>query len=143
MRLEGDAPPEGDRTRPPLLERGVVEERVRPAVHDLVAEHRGLGGVDAVHRDRARCGCAPTSSVEPGEVHRLGEAVVERLADDRVVGDLDRRRSTFSWQAASCGKIAAIRSSASIRWIAGGRWRDPAKARRDERARRGSSASGR
>ena len=33
--------------------------------------------------------------------------------------------ATFSWQAASVGNTAAIRSSASIRWMAGGFFRPP------------------
>ena len=53
------------------------------------------------------------------------QAVGQRLAHQRVVGNLDRAGATFSWQAASVGNTAAIRSSASIRWIAGGFFRPP------------------
>ena len=52
--VDGEPAPQVHRVGAPVLELLVVEERVRPGGEDLVREHRRLGGVDAVHRDRAR-----------------------------------------------------------------------------------------
>src|SRR5438874_7918666 len=43
-----------DRARAPLLERRVVQERIHRGIEDLVAEHRGLGGVLRDAPDLAR-----------------------------------------------------------------------------------------
>ena len=88
----GQPAPERDGARPPLLERRVVEEGVRPAVEDLVGERRGLGRL----AEDGRHGAAPEAVEEPDEpvrVGRLVEAVVHRLAHDRVIRDLDRPRA--------------------------------------------------
>ncbi len=53
---------------------------------------------------------------QPGRVHRLAQAVAQRLCDERVVGRLDRApRSALSWQATCSGNTAASRSSARMR----------------------------
>ena len=56
-RFDRQAAPQRDRARAALLERRVVEERVRAAVQDLVRERRRLGGVAEVHADLARSRC--------------------------------------------------------------------------------------
>ena len=75
------------RVAPPLLERRIVEERVRPRVEDLVREHRRLG---RVARDQPQLAAvdAAEHGVEPVEVHRLLEAVAHRLRDQRMIGNL-------------------------------------------------------
>ena len=67
----------------------VVEERVRVGGDDLVREHRGLGGVTAVHGDVTRLYPAQQRA-HPVDVEGFVQRVGDRLADDEVVGDLDR-----------------------------------------------------
>ncbi len=71
-----------------LLERRVVEERVRVGVEDLVREHARLGRLARVHRDGAGA-----DRLDDGEgsfgVHPLDQAVAERLLDERMIRDLD------------------------------------------------------
>ena len=73
----------------PLLEGGVVEEGVGPAVEDLVGQRRRLGGVPAGDGDGAALE-ASTSADQALDVHGLVQAVVHRLADQHMVGDRDR-----------------------------------------------------
>ena len=84
-------------------------------------EHRRLGGVDAVHAYLARLD-ALEQRAHAVDVERLVQRVGDRLAHEHVVGDLDRADG-FSWHAAACGNTAAMRSSASMRWIGGGFFR--------------------
>ena len=77
------------RVRAAVLKLLVVEERVRPRGEDLVREHRWFGRVDGVHAHR--------SALDPFEqdaqaihVECLVQGVVDGLAHDHVVGDLDR-----------------------------------------------------
>ena len=86
--LKRKAPAQLDRTGAALFERGIVQERVRLAVQDLVGEHRRLGRVDEM------CSIGPDSNPchhldEPVDVHGLVQAVIERLAHEHVVGDDD------------------------------------------------------
>ncbi len=67
----------------------VVEERVRRGGEDLVREHRRFGGVAAVHGDRARLD-AFEQLAHAVDVERLVQRVGDRLADEEVIGDLDR-----------------------------------------------------
>ena len=75
------------RPRAALLERGVVEERVRLGVQDLVRKGRGLRQVARVHRD-----LAPLDALEEGhetvDVHRFVQGVVDGLVHEGVVRDL-------------------------------------------------------
>ena len=82
------APPERDGARAPVDGLTVVEERVGRGVEDLVGEQRRLGGVDEVEAHLAVLHPPPQLD-EPVAVERLGEAVVHRLARERVVGHLD------------------------------------------------------
>ena len=70
-----------------LLERRVVEIGVRPGREHLERERRGLGQVARDDLDRARLerGQQPLQALD---VHRVVQAVGDRLADQRVVGDL-------------------------------------------------------
>ena len=77
------------RARPPLLERRIVEIRVRIGVQDLVRED---ATAPACRRRRTRI--APSSMPlehvdEAVEVHRLGQHVLHHFADERVIGNLD------------------------------------------------------
>lgn len=70
------------------LQGGVVKVGIQAAVHDLVGHGRGLGGVTGVEADRALLD--PFEHVEQAvDVHRLAQAVLDGLADERVVGDLE------------------------------------------------------
>ncbi len=74
------------RLRPALLDRRVVEERVRPRAQRLGGERRRRRHVARDHLDRARLD--PAQQREPaGRVHRVVEAVAHRLRDQRVLGD--------------------------------------------------------
>ena len=84
----GEGATEGDGAGAALFERGVVEVGVGLGVEHLVGEGRGLGGVFGVEADLARFD-AVEDVHQPVEVHRLVEAVVHRLLDQRVVGQLD------------------------------------------------------
>ena len=87
--LLGQAAAERHRARAALLERRVVEEGVGPAVQDLVRQRRRLGRVDEVERGSRRASMRFEHADEAVDVHRLVQAVVQRLAHERVVGDLD------------------------------------------------------
>ena len=56
-----------------------------------MGEHAGLDGVDEVEANGALLEPAQ-QRLEALDVHRLGEAVVQRLAHERVIGDLDGTR---------------------------------------------------
>ncbi len=73
----------------PLLERCVIQVGERRAVQDLMGEHRRLGGVARDDGDPA--------SFDPGyhlaqsvDIHRLMQAVLQRLPDQGMVGDFHR-----------------------------------------------------
>jgi hypothetical protein len=70
--------------RAALLERRVVEERIRLARQDAPREGRRLGGVDRSPLDRAVAQPAQHLQ-ETVRVHRLGQAVLDGLAHDRVL----------------------------------------------------------
>ena len=71
-----------------FLEGGVVEEGVRVGVQDLVAERGRLGGVDGMRRDGPILD-AGDQIAQAVEVHRLVEAVADRLVHQRMVRDPD------------------------------------------------------
>ena len=77
------------RARAALLERRVVEEGIRLAVQDLVRERRRLARVAQMQLDLAALDSKRDRERAVG-VERLVQAVVHRLAHDRVVGQLDR-----------------------------------------------------
>ena len=87
----GQAPAERDGARAPVDGLAVVEERVGRGGEDLVGEQGRLGGVDEVEAHLALLHPSPQLD-EAVAVERLGEAVVHRLARERVVGHLDRAR---------------------------------------------------
>ena len=105
-----------DGLRAALLERRVVEERVGLRVQDAAREGRRLGRVDRARSMRAVAQAAQDLE-EAVDVHRLGEAVLDRLAHDRVL----HRHLDVAAAAASrgrrrpAGKAAASRSSARMR----------------------------
>ena len=70
-----------------LLERGVVEIGVGPGGQDFEREGRGLGQVARNDPDFTRL--EPREQpLETCDVHRLAEAIGDRLADQRMVRDL-------------------------------------------------------
>jgi len=77
------------RPGPPLLEGRVVEEGPGLRAQDLVGERRWLAEV-ARHEPHLALLDAAEQPPEPVRVHGLGEAVAQRLGDERVVGRLDR-----------------------------------------------------
>ena len=84
----GERAAKGDGAGAALFERGVVEVGVGLRVQHLVGEGRGLGSVLGVQADLA--GFDPVEDIlEAVDVHRLVHAVIDGLADDGVVGDLD------------------------------------------------------
>ena len=88
QRLGRQRPPHRHRPRPPLLQGGVVEERVRIGVEQLVGERRRLAAIEADQFDRARLDVAQHG--EPAvQIGGLMQAVVDRLPDDRLIGHVD------------------------------------------------------
>ena len=73
-----------------LLERRVVEEGVRVGVQDLVRHRRRRRRLDGDRADARRASMPLEHGAQAVGVHRLVQAVVERLVDQRVVGRLDR-----------------------------------------------------
>ena len=92
--LEGKAPAGRYRPGAALFERGVVQERIRAPVQDLLGEHRRDDRVDAVGPYLAGANRLQHLD-EASEVHRLGAAVVKGLAHDQVVRDLNRPRDVL------------------------------------------------
>ena len=125
-RLHRQAPAQRHRARAALADLGVlVEVGERGAVEDLVGQHAGLGGVDEVEAHGALLEPAH-QRLEAVDVHGLVEAVAHRLAHERVVGDLDRDRpERCPGRRRASGNTAAIRSSASMRWMLSGLSRPP------------------
>ena len=70
----------------PLLERGVVQERIDPRVDDFVGHRRRLGRVERDQLELAR-GHAFQDPGQARQVHRLDQAVLDRLVDQRMVRD--------------------------------------------------------
>jgi hypothetical protein len=85
---------DADRPGPPFLERRIVEKGVRPAVQNLVAQRRWFGAVAEVQAH-----CAPfhgfEQQLEPPDIHRLVQTVVERLPHQRMLGNFDRTGGIF------------------------------------------------
>ncbi len=73
--------------RAALLQRRVVEEGIGPRVQGLERERRGRGQVARQHAHRA--GLHAPQQREPAiGIHRVVQAVVQRLRDQRMLGDL-------------------------------------------------------
>ena len=73
---------------PPVLELLVVEKGVGAGGDDLVGQDRRLGRLAAVDPDLARLDPLQKAA-QPVDVEGLVQGVVDRLADEQVVGDLD------------------------------------------------------
>ncbi len=87
--FDGQAAAQWHRAAAALFQRRVVEEGERPPVEDLVREHGGLGGVPHDDGDPARLD-RPDQLGQAVDVHGLTQAVLERLADQDMVGNLQR-----------------------------------------------------
>ena len=86
-RLHIQPAPRDHGLRPALLERGVVEECVRPCVEHLMTHGGRLGRVARDQRELATIH-ALQHALQPREIHRLEQAIGNRLIHQRVVGDL-------------------------------------------------------
>ena len=86
--------PRVDGMSPPLLQRRIVEEGIRPRVEDLVGERRRLRRV-ASDETQLPAVDAFEHARQPGEVHRLLQAVAHRLADERVIRNLPVARDVL------------------------------------------------
>ena len=85
--LHVEAAARNHRLRAPLLERGVVEERVGPGIQDFVAQRRRFGRIAGDQRELSRV--HPFEhTLQPREIHRLKQAVGDRLIHQRVIGNL-------------------------------------------------------
>ena len=74
-----------DGLRPPFFQRCVVEERIRPRVEGFGRERRRRREIARDHFDLARAHAAQHREPAFG-VHRVVQAVVERLRDERMLG---------------------------------------------------------
>ena len=110
--------------RAPVLRLLVVEERVRPRGEDLVREHRRFGRVDGVHAHRRRTRCARAARADRRR-RALRASVSSTVWRTITWSGISIGPTRLSWHAAACGNIAAMRSSASMRWIGGGLRRPP------------------
>ena len=70
-----------------LLEGGVVEEGVGPRVDDFLGEGGRLAQIPAHQREPALFHVREQGG-QPIDIHGFGEAVVDRLVDERVIGNL-------------------------------------------------------
>ena len=70
-----------------FFERHVVQEGVRPRVDHLVGERRWLDRIPGLASDTA-VEDATQYLQESVDVHRFDQAVIDRLSDQRVIGDL-------------------------------------------------------
>ena len=99
VRVEASKVPRGhrkastelNRPAPALLQWGVVEVGERPAVQDLVRQYGRFHRIASDDLDPAGLDLAQQCS-QAVDVHRLSQAVLERLANQRVVGDVDGPR---------------------------------------------------
>ncbi len=80
--------------RPPFLERGIVEVREWVRVEDLVREGGRLGRLDGVRPDRPAQN-ARDHAAQSLEVHRLVQAVADRLVHQRVIRDPNLTREVL------------------------------------------------
>ena len=114
--VDRQAPPQGHRVGAAVDGLVVVEEGVGLGGEDLVGEHRRLGGVAAVDLAprRTRCRRAGSSARRCRGASVSVSCIVWRTSgwSGISIGPV-----TFSWQAAAWGKRAAMRSSASMRWM--------------------------
>src|SRR5581483_12062559 len=78
----------------PLLQRSIVEERVGVRVQDLVTERRRLGVVDG-HSSYGAGADSVQDFDQAVEIHGLMQAVVDRLSNQRVIGDADLAAQVF------------------------------------------------
>ena len=125
-----------DRARPPLLQRRVVQERVRVGVQDLVREHRRLRALARDRRDAARRACAVSTARSPA-------ASIASTRQSRTVSRTSGWSGIsiapppwLSWQAVCAGNTAASRSCARMRCSAGGTRLPPRHAQQRQRPHR-------
>ena len=83
------------------------------------------------HRRRPRCARAARAARR----RRAPRAACRRWSGARCTwSGISIGPTTFSWHAAACGNTAAMRSSASMRWIGGGLRRAAAEPQHEQRA---------
>jgi hypothetical protein len=123
-RLRVEPAPARHRLRPSLLEGRVVEKGVRPRAHDLERERGRLGQIANEDANLAALDL-PEQVLEGRLVHRLLEAIEDRLSHERMVGDLPVAREVLRARELVRENERARRSSARTRWIGAGTLRPP------------------
>ena len=88
-RLDGETAAHLDRARAPLLERGIVEVRVRVRIDELVRQRARLDGIAREHLDLAALELLE-DALQTFAVHRFDEAIAHRLEHERVIRHLAR-----------------------------------------------------
>ena len=83
-----------DGARPALLERSIIEVRVRIGVQDFVRERRCFRSLDGNGADRAFRD-AIQQALEAVQVHGFVQAIGDRLVDQRMIGNADFTRQIF------------------------------------------------
>ena len=83
-----------DRERAPLFEGRIVQIGIRPRRQDFRGERRRLDQILGDDLDRARLE-ADQQIAQAIDVHGVVQAIVERLFDQRVIGNLARPRQVF------------------------------------------------
>src|SRR5438552_4183959 len=76
------------RPRPPLLQRGIVEERIRIRVEQLMRERRRLTAIQTDQLNLPRLDVAEHAQ-EAIQIGDFVQTVVHRLANNGLIGHLD------------------------------------------------------
>jgi hypothetical protein len=91
-RLEGSA--SVNRLRPPFLQRRVIQEGIGSGIQDLMRQWRGLRQIPGHQPQLTRPDLAEDFS-QPPEIHDVVHTVIDRLADQRVIGNLPVSRNVL------------------------------------------------
>ncbi len=90
--LRRQSPANADRARPSLLERRIIEIRVRLRIEQLVRENRWFGEIDG-QRPNPAVANSLQHRFQSVDVHCLMKAVVQGFFDQRMVGRLNVHRA--------------------------------------------------
>ena len=139
--LRREPAPAHHRLGAPFLQRRIVEIGVGPRRQHLSASGEGCVRSRAIDADRRRTSMPAQQPFQPFDIHRLGQAVVDGLVDQRMIGnlaladqvlgagDLVREHRARSGPRPPCARVAAApscrRGTAAAR---ARRWRPSASA---------------